>query len=75
MVGCEPTPLNSPEEMEMGITPPVLAAIEEAVALVESLVLKIRRGEYESIVSSESSDHAPLTPDGDCEHVYPNTPI
>jgi hydrogenase maturation protease len=38
LVGCEPAPLDGAEEMQMGLSEPVKAAMEEAVLLVESLV-------------------------------------
>lgn len=44
LVGCEPMPPAadaSPEDMAMEMTPPVRAAVEEAVGLVESLVEKL----------------------------------
>jgi hydrogenase maturation protease len=37
LVGCEPADLGG-EEGRMGLTPPVSAAIEQAVAMVESLI-------------------------------------
>jgi hydrogenase maturation protease len=40
LVGCEPAPLES-EDGQMGLSEPVQAAVEEAVVLVESLVVKI----------------------------------
>ena len=40
LVGCEPEPLDEDEE-KMGVSEPVAAAIDEAVSLVESLVIKI----------------------------------
>jgi hydrogenase maturation protease len=40
LVGCEPTPLES-EDGQMGLSEPVEAAVDEAVKMVESLVLKI----------------------------------
>jgi hydrogenase maturation protease len=39
LVGCEPADLGG-EEGRMGLTPPVSAAIEQAVAMVESLIEK-----------------------------------
>ncbi|MDB5301620.1 MAG: hybD [Phycisphaerales bacterium] len=38
VVGCEPSPPPEDDDMRMGLSPPVEAALEEAVALVESLV-------------------------------------
>jgi hydrogenase maturation protease len=45
LVGCEPATLG-PEEGQMGLSEPVAAAVEEAAKLVESLVEKIRNGEW-----------------------------
>jgi hydrogenase maturation protease len=39
LVGCEPADLGG-EDGRMGLTPPVSAAIEQAVAMVESLIEK-----------------------------------
>ena len=44
VVGCEPAKID-PDEMSMEISPPVLAAVEPAVALIESLVEKLMREE------------------------------
>jgi hydrogenase maturation protease len=41
LVGCEPLPL-APEEMQLEMSEPVQAAVEEAVRLIESLVAQIR---------------------------------
>ncbi|HZU66900.1 MAG TPA: hydrogenase maturation protease [Ktedonobacteraceae bacterium] len=41
LVGCEPTPMGegeSYEEMQMGLSEPVQAAVDEAVKLIDSLV-------------------------------------
>jgi hydrogenase maturation protease len=40
LVGCDPGPLNA-EDMQMEISEPVRTAVEEAIALVESLVSRI----------------------------------
>jgi hydrogenase maturation protease len=45
LVGCEPATLG-PEEGQMGLSEPVAAVVEEAAKLVESLVEKIRNGEW-----------------------------
>jgi hydrogenase maturation protease len=45
LVGCEPATLG-PEEGQMGLSEPVAAAVEEAVTLIESLVEKIRNGDW-----------------------------
>jgi hydrogenase maturation protease len=45
LVGCEPETFG-PEEGLMGLSEPVAAAVEEAGRLIESLVGKIRKGEW-----------------------------
>ena len=40
LVGCEPATFG-PEEGKMGLSDPVRAAVDEAVAIVESLIAKI----------------------------------
>jgi hydrogenase maturation protease len=45
LVGCEPAPTPEADEMAMGLSEPVRAAVEEAVPLVESLVRRLLRGE------------------------------
>ncbi len=46
VVACEPTPLDSENDMQMGISPAVQAAVQEAVPLIESLIAQIREGRY-----------------------------
>jgi len=45
LVGCEPATLG-PEEGQMGLSEPVEGALEEAVRTIESLVEKIRNGNW-----------------------------
>jgi hydrogenase maturation protease len=45
LVGCEPTPLAHVDDMQMGLSDPVRAAVGEAVALIESLVARLVAGE------------------------------
>ena len=45
VVGCEPATLGSEEDMEMGMSEPVQAAVGEAVLLVESLCERILESE------------------------------
>jgi hydrogenase maturation protease len=45
VVGCEPDGLGAEPEMELGLSDPVRASVDEAVSLVESLVGRILRGE------------------------------
>jgi hydrogenase maturation protease len=47
VVGCEPTPFDSETDMDMSLSEPVKAAVEAAVPFIESLVAKIRTGEFE----------------------------
>jgi hydrogenase maturation protease len=51
VVGCEPVPLNSDEDMQMELSPQVEAAVPEAVELIESLISKHRSGECVPLVS------------------------
>lgn len=45
VVACEPTPLNPDyDDMQMGLSPPVQAAVDEAVVMVESLVADLTEG-------------------------------
>lgn len=44
LVGCEPTPFDPDDDPPVELSAPVLAAVDEAVALVESLVTQIREG-------------------------------
>ena len=41
LVGCEPTPFDPEQDMQMELSAPVRAAVDEAAALVESLVSRI----------------------------------
>jgi len=43
LVGCEPLTLGSEEEGKLGLSPVVMLAVDEGVALVESLVAKSLR--------------------------------
>jgi hydrogenase maturation protease len=45
IVGCEPATLG-PEEGQMGLSEPVAAMVDEAVKTIESLIEKIRSGEW-----------------------------
>ena len=45
LVGCEPATLG-PEEGQMGLSEPVAAMIDEAIGTIESLVEKIRGGDW-----------------------------
>ena len=54
LVGCEPATLG-PEEGQLGLTPVVEAAVDQAVALIESLLARLQTGEDPSL-------SAPLSP-------------
>jgi hydrogenase maturation protease len=45
VVGCEPATLGSDEDPTMGLSPPVEAAVDEAIRLIESLVERLLAGE------------------------------
>jgi hydrogenase maturation protease len=45
LVGCEPASLSDVDEMAMGLSEPVRAAVDQAVVLVESIVARLLRGE------------------------------
>jgi len=51
LVGCEPSTLG-PEEGQMGLSEPVEASIDEAVALIESLVAEIIEADRGPAVSN-----------------------
>lgn len=56
VVACEPTPY--PEvDMQMELSPPVEAAVGEAVLLLEDLVAKIIAGRYEPFLDSNSQSN------------------
>jgi hydrogenase maturation protease len=46
VVGCEPSAMTSEQDMEMGMSDAVQAAVDPAVTLVESLVARILSGTY-----------------------------
>jgi hydrogenase maturation protease len=41
LVGCEPTPLASDDDMQMEMSGPVQAAVDEAITVIECLVTRI----------------------------------
>ena len=45
IVGCEPAQLGSEHDGQLGLSEPVEAAVDEAIALIESLVTKVLDGE------------------------------
>jgi hydrogenase maturation protease len=44
LVGCEPTPLDPDEDPVMELSAPVQAAVDEAVRMVDALVVQVRSG-------------------------------
>jgi hydrogenase maturation protease len=56
LVGCEPTPLDPDSEGSMDLSAPVQAAVDEAVALVESLVERIRHAPLETAAPPGRTD-------------------
>jgi hydrogenase maturation protease len=51
LVGCEPAPLDGEEDMQMELSEPVRAAVDEAVLLVESLVAQTLRAERPAAIN------------------------
>jgi hydrogenase maturation protease len=45
LVGCKPATAVEPNDVQVGLSDPVRAAVDEAVALIESLVVRLLRGE------------------------------
>jgi len=45
IVGCEPAELGSDHDGQLGLSEPVQAAVEEAIAMIEALVSKVLDGE------------------------------
>jgi hydrogenase maturation protease len=45
VVGCEPAVAAEADDLHMGMSAPVRAAVDEAVPLIESLVARLLRGE------------------------------
>jgi hydrogenase maturation protease len=56
VVGCEPMPLNSDEEMQMELSPPVAAAVPEAVEMIESLIAKLIGGADAPLLSERNEE-------------------
>jgi hydrogenase maturation protease len=48
LLGCEPSPLTS-DDGQLGMSEPVEQAVEEAVAVIESLVTNIRAGQARAV--------------------------
>lgn len=45
VVGCEPASIGSDDDWFVGLSPPVEAAVDEAVQLIESLIARLREDE------------------------------
>ncbi|HWE39180.1 MAG TPA: hydrogenase maturation protease [Isosphaeraceae bacterium] len=45
LVGCEPNPIDESADFGAGLSPAALAAVAEAVPLIEALVARLLRGE------------------------------
>src|SRR5262249_24033998 len=45
VVGCEPAPLGEDDDMRISLSDPVRAAVDEAVAVIESLIGRLLHGE------------------------------
>lgn len=52
VVGCEPTPWSEDDDPPMELSPPVRAAVDEAVVLVESLMTQLLEGREPSSLST-----------------------
>ncbi len=52
VVGCEPAPLDEADEMQTGMSDPVRAAVDEAVVLIESLIVKFLGGAGEAVAGA-----------------------
>ena len=49
LLGCEPAEIGSDEEGKLGLSDPVEAAVDEAVALIETLIAKTLEDEVTEI--------------------------
>jgi len=58
LVGCEPETCDEPEDMQAGLSGPVLSAVDEAVPLILSLAGRLLRGED---VAKGGGDVNPVT--------------
>ena len=47
VIGCEPATLGSDDEPAMGLSPPVEAAVDEAIPLIHSLVERLLAGQHD----------------------------
>jgi hydrogenase maturation protease len=51
VVGCEPGPFDEAGDVQVGLSDPVRAAVDEAVPLIESLIAGLLRGEAKAVVN------------------------
>jgi hydrogenase maturation protease len=72
VVGCEPTPFNADEDMQMELSRPVQAALPHAVELIESLIAEIVNGADAPFDHSKSQE--PVTK-GDVSYGIPHTTL
>jgi hydrogenase maturation protease len=54
LIGCEPAPAVPEDDMQMGLSPPVQAAVDEAAKLVGTMVAGLLAGTAESRATSHS---------------------
>ncbi len=55
VVGCEPAPLDEADDMQMGMSDAVRAAVDEAVVLVESLIAQFLGGAGEAVAGAAAA--------------------
>jgi len=60
LVGCEPTPIDPEQDFQMGLSPPVQTAVDEAIRLIESLIVKILNEETHFVGSALDASEAHL---------------
>jgi hydrogenase maturation protease len=51
LVGCEPTPFDSEIDMQMELSEPVRAGVDEAIRLIESVVSEILHGKRDPVTT------------------------
>jgi hydrogenase maturation protease len=71
LVGCEPAPLDA-EDMSMEISEPVRAVIDDAVKLVESLIVRVRN--QNSQTADSVGGATVLKGDSPCRQQEPSAP-
>lgn len=68
LVGCEPSTIPDPSELQDGLSPPVRRSLGAAVELVEDLAARLLRGEK---IEGRS---VPLSPEGEACHAGSRSP-